>query len=178
MIVVMPTGYGSMEMITRGWAAWQDQALVRLNFSRFGDALYKEVMPRVTQEYPLAPGRDQHAIAGLSMGGAESLLVGLNHPDDFAYVAGFSAGGLGDRNFELIFPGITETSGAGLSKRLKLLWISCGSEDGLFAPNQKLIGWLKERNVDPKVVVTPGRHVWPVWRDNLSNLLPLLFQAK
>lgn len=178
MIVVMPTGYGSMDMITRGWAAWRDPALVQMNFSRFGEALYKEVMPRVTKEYPLAAGREEHAIAGLSMGGAESLLVGLNHPDDFAYVAGFSAGGLGDRNFEAIFPSITDASGAALNKRLKLLWISCGSEDGLFAPNQKLIVWLKGRKVEPRAVTTPGMHVWTVWRDNLSNLVPLLFQAK
>lgn len=178
MIIVMPTGYGSMDMITHGWAAWREPALVQLNFSRFGESLYKEVMPRVKTEYPLAGDRERHAVAGLSMGGAESLLVGLNHVDDFAYVAGFSAGGLGDRNFEMLFPGVTEGSGAAVNKRLKLLWISCGSEDGLLAPNQKLIEWLKARKVEPKVVVTPGMHVWPVWRDNLSNLLPLLFQSK
>ncbi len=178
MIVVMPLGYGSMQMITRGWAAWRDTDLVRLNFLRFGQALYQEVMPRVKAEYPLSARREDHAVAGLSMGGAESLLVGLNHPDDFAYVAGFSAGGLGDSHFDLAFPGVTPESGAALNGKLQLLWISCGTEDGLLAPNEKLIAWLKERKVEPKVVTTPGRHVWPVWRDNLSTLLPLLFTGK
>ncbi len=178
MIVVMPLAYGSMEMITQGWVAWRDVDLVRLNFRRFGEALYGEVMPRVKADYPLSARRDDHAVAGLSMGGAESLLVGLNHPEDFAYVAGFSAGGLGESHFDLAFPAITPESGAALNGKLRLLWISCGTEDGLLDPNRKFVAWLKERNIAPMVVETPGMHVWTVWRDNLSNLLPLLFTGK
>ncbi len=176
MIVVMPLGYGTMEMITRGWIAWRDPALVQENFTKFSEALYQEVMPRVKREFPLSERREDHAIAGLSMGGAESLLVGLNHVDDFAYVAGFSAGGLGTTEFPVQFPAVTAETGPKLQARLKLLWISCGTEDGLFEPNQKLIGWLRERGMQPDAVQTPGRHVWMVWRDNLSQFVPLLFQ--
>lgn len=178
MIVVMPWGYGDMRMITSGWAAWRDPHLVGENFSRFSDALFQEVMPRVKREYPLSDRREDHAIAGLSMGGAETLLVGLNHTDDFAYIGAFSAGGLGDRNFAALFPAITSQTAAEIGGRLRLLWISCGTEDGLFEPNQHLIAWLKEEGVQPKAVQTPGRHVWMVWRDNLSNFLPLLFQSR
>ncbi len=107
MIVVMPLGYGDMDMIKRGWAAWQDPVLVQRNFTLFSKALYTEVMPLVTTEYPIEPGREQHAIAGLSMGGAETLLVGLNHTQDFAWIGAFSAGGLGAGSFAPLFPAST-----------------------------------------------------------------------
>ena len=91
MIVVMPLGYGTMEVITRGWTTWKDPELIHRNYAQFSDMLFREVMPRVKREYPLSDKREEHAIAGLSMGGAESLLTGLNHIDDFAYVGGFSS---------------------------------------------------------------------------------------
>jgi enterochelin esterase-like enzyme len=181
MIVVMPLGYGTMEVITRGWSAWHDPELIRRNYTRFSDALFQEVMLLVRQQYPLSDQREQHAVAGLSMGGAESLLVGLNHIDDFAYVAGFSSAPLGQGesgNYGSSFPAITAQSAPEINSRLRLLWLSCGTEDGLFEPNQKFIAWLKEKGVQPVAVQTPGMHAWMVWRDNLSNFLPLLFQAK
>jgi len=176
MIVVMPLGYGTMDMITRGWAVWRDPETTARNFRDFGRVLYQEIIPRVKAEYPLSEKPEDHAIAGLSMGGAETLLVGLNHTDDFAYIGAFSAGGIGDSNFLSLFPAITPQTGAQVQSKLKLLWISCGEQDGLFQPNQKLIAWLKEQGMQPKAVATPGMHVWMVWRDNLSNLAPLLFQ--
>ena len=176
MIVVMPFGYGTMEMIARGWSAWRDADLPSRNFAKFSDALFQEVIPLVKQQYPLSDKREEHAVAGLSMGGAESLLVGLNHTQDFAYVGGFSAGGLGQGDFARFFPGITAQSGAEINAKLRVLWISCGTEDGLFGPNQAFIAWLKEKGVAPTAIQTPGMHAWMVWRDNLANFLPLLFQ--
>jgi len=178
MIVVMPWGYGDMQMITRGWAAWRDPQLVLSNFMKFSDALFQEVMPRVQQEYPLSDKQQDHAIAGLSMGGAESLLVGLNHPDYFAYVGGFSAGGLGEGPYAAVFPGITQKTAAQINDELRVLWIACGTEDALFAPNQHFIAWLQEQGLHPTVIQTPGRHVWMVWRNNFSKFAPLLFQPK
>lgn len=178
MIVVMPWGYGNMQMITQGWVAWRNPQLVVNNFTQFSNALFQEVMPMVNRQYPLSRKREDHAIAGLSMGGAESLLVGLNHTDDFAYVGGFSAGGLGAGNFAPAFPGITPQSAAGLNKKLRVLWIACGTEDGLNTPNQNFIAWLRQQGLQPTDIHTPGRHVWMVWRDNLSNFAPLLFQSK
>jgi enterochelin esterase family protein len=178
MIVVMPLGYGDMEMIKRGWIAWQDPVLVRRNFKLFGDVLYTEVMPRIDAEYPILPGRENHAIAGLSMGGAETLLVGLNHTQDFAWIGGFSAGGIGSTGFPALFPAITAQTGPKIDASLRLLWISVGTEDGLLEPNRKLIAWLREQGMHPKAVETPGMHVWMVWRDNLAHFAPLLFQPK
>jgi enterochelin esterase-like enzyme len=178
MIVVMPLGYGSMDMITRGWIAWRDPELVTRNFTKFSDALMQEVMPLVKQQYPLSAKREEHAVAGLSMGGAESLLVGLNHAGDFAYVGAFSAGGLGQGNYGPLFPALTTQSAASINASLRLLWIACGTEDGLLVANQKLIAWLKEKGLQPTAIQTPGMHAWMVWRDNLTNLLPLLFQSK
>ncbi|MHB8301746.1 MAG: esterase [Acidobacteriaceae bacterium] len=178
MIVVMPWGYGNMQMISHGWAAWRDPQLVHSNYSRFSDALFQEVMPLVQRQYPLSDKREDHAIAGLSMGGAESLLVGLNHTDYFAYVGGFSAGSLGDGNYAAAFPGITPQSATQIDDKLRLLWIACGMEDGLLAPNQHFIAWLQQQGLHPTVIQTPGRHVWMVWRNNFSKFAPLLFQAK
>jgi enterochelin esterase-like enzyme len=177
MIVVMPWGYGNMQMISRGWAAWRDPQLVVDNFTNFSKALFQEVMPMVQRQYPLSDSHQDHAIAGLSMGGAESLLVGLNHTDYFAYVGGFSAGGLGDGHYAAEFPNITPQSAAQINAQLKLLWIACGTEDGLFPLNQHFIAWLKQQGLHPTVIQTPGRHAWMVWRNNLSNFAPLLFQS-
>jgi enterochelin esterase-like enzyme len=180
MIVVMPLGYGTMEVITRGWSTWKDPELIRLNYSRFSDTLFHEVMPLVKRQYPISDKREDHAVAGLSMGGAESLLVGLNHVDDFAYVGGFSSaplGGTEQDGFALPFPNISAQSAADINTRLRLLWIACGTEDGLFKPNQNFIAWLKEKGLQPTVIQTPGMHVWMVWRDNLSHFAPLLFQS-
>ncbi len=178
MIVVMPLGYGTMEVITRGWTAWQDPELIIRNFTKFSDVLFQEVMPLVKRQYPLSEKREEHAVAGLSMGGAESLLVGLNHPDEFAYVGGFSAGGLGNGDYAPAFPGITPQSAQQLNAKLRLLWIACGTEDHLLAPNQHFIAWLKERRLQPTAIETPGMHAWMVWRENLTSFAPLLFQSK
>lgn len=176
MIVVMPLGYGTMEVIKRGWVSWRDPELVRQNYTGFSDALFQEVMPLVKQQYPISEKREDHAVAGLSMGGAESLRVGLNHLDDFAYIGGFSSAPLGGDDYGSIFPGITSQSAPATNARLRLLWISCGTEDGLFQGNQKFIAWLKERGLKPTAIQTPGMHVWMVWRDNLAHFVPLLFQ--
>ncbi len=180
MIVVMPLGYGTMEVITRGWHTWNDPKLIQRNYSGFSDALFQEVMPLVKKQYPLSEKREEHAVAGLSMGGAESLLVGLNHLDDFAYVGGFSSAPLGGEHgdFAVRFPGITAESAPKINARLGVLWIACGTEDGLLDGNRKFIAWLKQQGLQPVAIETPGRHVWMVWRDNLSQFAPLLFQSK
>ena len=177
MIVVMPWGYGNMQMISRGWAAWRDPKLIADNFAKFSEALFQEVMPLIQEQYPVSDRREDHAVAGLSMGGAESLLVGLNHTDYFAYVGGFSAGGLGEGNYTAAFPGITPQSATEINEKLRLLWIACGTEDGLFQPNQHFIAWLRQQGLHPTAIETPGRHVWMVWRNNFSKFAPLLFQS-
>jgi len=94
MIVVMPLGYGTMEMIRVGWDAWSHPQLRKQNFDKFREALLREVMPRAESEYRITKDRNARAIAGLSMGGSESLLTGLNNLDKFAWIGAFSSGGI------------------------------------------------------------------------------------
>src|SRR5262249_47467499 len=85
MIVVMPLGYGAPEML-QGWNVWSKADVVSRNFTKFREALLTEVIPAVESAYLVEKDRKSRAIAGLSMGGSESLLTGLNALDKFACV--------------------------------------------------------------------------------------------
>jgi enterochelin esterase-like enzyme len=171
MIVVMPLGYGTMEIIALGWGAWSHTDVRDKNFSRFREALLTEVMPKVESEYRVMKDRNSRAIAGLSMGGSESLLTGLNNLDKFAFVGAFSAGGLPEP-FEKDFPALDSKA----NQQLKVLWIACGTEDRLITANRNLREWLKTKGVNHTDIETPGMHTWMVWRRNLSEFAPLLFR--
>jgi len=171
MIVVMPLGYGTLEMARRGWNAWGDTELRDRNFNKFREALLAEVMPRVESEYRIAKDRNARAIAGLSMGGSESLLTGLNNLDKFAWVGAFSSGGISEE-FQKDFPALD----AKANQQLRLLWIACGTEDHLIGINRNLRAWLKARGLRATEIETPGSHTWMVWRRNLAEFAPLLFR--
>jgi Enterochelin esterase and related enzymes len=172
MIVVMPLGYGTMEIVRLGWGGGPGNSQVRdQNFSRFREALLTEVMPKVESEYRVASDRNSRAIAGLSMGGSESLLTGLNNLDKFAWIGAFSSGGLPEP-FEKNFPSLDSKA----NQQLRLLWIACGTEDRLIAANRNLREWLKSKGVQHTDIETPGMHTWMVWRRNLSEFAPLLFR--
>jgi enterochelin esterase-like enzyme len=171
MIVVMPLGYGTMEIIDLGWGAWGHTDVRDRNFANFRAALLTEVMPQVEGEYRVTKDRNARAIAGLSMGGSESLLTGLNNLDKFAWVGAFSSGGIPD-DFQKDFP----TLDANANQQLRLLWIACGTEDGLITVNRSLREWLKTKGVKVTEIETPGMHTWMVWRRNLSEFAPLLFR--
>jgi enterochelin esterase family protein len=171
MIIVMPLGYGDMEVIRLGSFNRSKDAM-RRNLSRFTDILLGEVVPQVEASYRVKKDRESRAIAGLSMGGAESLLTGLNHLDQFAWVGAFSSGGLDLRDFSTEFPSLD----ASANKKLKRLWIACGTEDELIKINRQFKSWLKDKGVQFTDVETPGMHTWMVWRRNLAALTPLLFR--
>jgi enterochelin esterase-like enzyme len=172
MIVVMPLGYGTMEMVRVGWGGLANHPDVREeSFRKFRDALLTEVMPKVESEYRVTKDRDSRAIAGLSMGGAESLRTGLNALDKFAWIGSFSAGGLPEP-FDSDFPGLD----AKANQQLKLLWIACGTEDRLITPNRNLREWLKTKGINHTDIETPGMHTWMVWRRNLAEFAGLLFR--
>ncbi len=174
MIVVMPLGYGAPEIVhpTPGVSAFGNAALREKNFNNFRSALIDEVIPAVDRAFKTNPNREARAIAGLSMGGAESLLTGLNRPDKFSWVGGFSSGGLSD-DFAADFPQLS----AEANSQYHLIWIACGSEDRLIATNRKLVDWLKTKGVHATQIETPGMHTWMVWRRNLIAFTPLLFQG-
>lgn len=169
MIVVMPLGYGTMEIVRPG--AWRNMELRNRNFAKFREALLTEVLPRIEREYRVSRDRAGRAVAGLSMGGAESLLTGLNAPDKFAWIGAFSSGGIPD-DFASDFPGLD----ANANQHLRLLWIACGTEDGLITVNRNLRAWLKSRGVKVTEIETAGSHTWIVWRRNLAEFVSLLFR--
>jgi enterochelin esterase-like enzyme len=173
MIVVMPLGYGAPAVLTGGWAHVGNAALFQENYEKFGDTLLQEVVPMVEKGYRARADRDSRAIAGLSMGGAETLYVGLNHLDKFAYIGSFSAGGL-NQNYAQTFPGLDASANA----KLRVFWMSVGKDDRLLAPNEKFRDWLEGKGIHVQWVETSGAHWWPVWRQNLVDLLPQLFRQK
>lgn len=171
MIVVMPLGYGTMEMIRLHWEAWRHPDVRDTNFKRFTQALLTEVMPQVEDEYRIVEDRNSRALAGLSMGGSESLLTGLNNLDKFAWIGAFSSGGIPE-DFGKDFPVLDAQS----AQQLHLLWISCGTGDHLITLNRNLRAWLKSKGIQPTEIETPGEHTWMVWRRNLMEFAPLLFK--
>ena len=175
MIIVMPLGYGAPEIVQRPQgqrSPFNNTGLREKNFTNFTAALINEVIPQVERIYKVESNRDARAIAGLSMGGAESLLTGLNHLDKFSWVGAFSAGGLGE-DLAAAFPQLN----ASANQQLHLLWIACGTDDRLITANRNLITWLKGKDIHLTRIETPGMHTWMVWRRNLVNFAPLLFQA-
>jgi enterochelin esterase-like enzyme len=169
MIIVMPLGYGAPEVLNRGGIK---PDTYRLNLTRFRETLLTEIIPQVEKEYRVDRRREMRAIAGLSMGGAESLYTGLNNLDKFAYIASFSAGGLGE-DYDVLFPNLDTST---VNKQLKLLWIACGTEDRLIDTNRKFRDMLAAKYIRFLPIETPGMHTWMVWRRNLAALAPLLFQ--
>jgi enterochelin esterase-like enzyme len=171
MIVVMPLGYGTMDMIRAAWGAWNRADLRDTNFRKFSEALLTEVMPRAESEYRITKDRDARAITGLSMGGSESLLTGLNNLNKFSWIGAFSSGGIPD-DFQKDFPSLD----AKANQQIHLLWIACGTEDHLITINRDFRGWLKTKGVKATEIETSGMHTWMVWRRNLAEFAPLLFQ--
>jgi enterochelin esterase-like enzyme len=176
MIVVMPLGYGTMDFVQAGWNAWSNTELRDRNFKKFTEALLTEVMPKVESEYHVTKDRNARAIAGLSMGGSESLLTGLNHLDKFSWIGAFSSGGLPE-DFAADFPSLgPQAQDAKTILQLHLVWIACGTDDNLIKLNRSLRAWLKSNGVQHTAIELPGGHVWMLWRRNLADFAPLLFR--
>jgi enterochelin esterase-like enzyme len=171
MLIVMPLGYGAPEILFPASGGLQAPGIGQRNFDRFREALLTEVIPRVESEYLVRKGRDSRAIAGLSMGGAESLLTGLNTVQEFAWIGAFSSGGI-TADFDKEFPGLN----AGANAQLRLLWIACGVDDHLIEINRALRAWLASKDIRHVDIETPGAHNWLVWRRNLTEFTPLLFR--
>jgi enterochelin esterase-like enzyme len=172
MLVVMTLGYGAPEILRGGFGGFSRNPEVRdRNFAKFSEALLGEVLPRVESAYLVNKDRNSRAIAGLSMGGSESLLTGLNNLDKFAWVGAFSSGGIPEE-FDKDFPKLD----AKANNQLKLLWIACGVDDRLIELNRKLRSWLEAKGVHKVDIETPGAHTWMVWRRNLVAFSGLLFR--
>jgi len=157
-LVVMPFGYG----VPPGTGGD--------NTAQFSRDLLEDVIPFVQAKYRAYTDRDRRAIAGLSMGGGQSLTIGLNHLDLFSYVAGFSAA---QRPAEF-----AKTFGKlkGANEKLHLLWVGCGRQDSLMDNNKAFSDFMKAQGVKHVFHESEGAHTWIVWRQYLNELAPLLFQ--
>jgi enterochelin esterase family protein len=173
LVVVMPYGYAYLPAspLASGNDAMKRQ---RDLFSR---DLREDLIPFVQANYRVQADREHRAIAGLSLGGAQALGIGLTHTDLFSRVAGFSAalgavtspqaGGL---DFKALIGDAKTVNG-----RLSLLWVGCGTEDTLFESNKAFAGLLTSSGVRHTFHVTEGAHTWQVWRRYLHHVAPLLF---
>jgi len=162
MVVVMLDGHAAVSSGAGG--PQNNTALFELD-------LLEDVLPLVEKAYRLKPGPENRGIVGLSMGGGQSLTIGLNHSDRFAWVGGFSASVPSKESVAASLDNAATTNA-----RLKLLWIACGKDDFLLRRNEEFIALLKERNVRHDWRLTEGNHSWPVWRTYLADFTTLLFQ--
>jgi enterochelin esterase-like enzyme len=169
MIVVMPTGYGLDWDKLRDAGSSSAVAVRDRNNSNFAATLTGEIMPQIESLYRASKDRNDHAIIGNSMGGAESLVAGLNGLDRFAWIGALSPGSLGD-NLAAQFPSLAA------GPKPTLLWIECGVDDRLMVFNRQLRTWLTQQDVAHVDVESPGGHSWQVWRRDVPTFLSLIFQ--
>jgi enterochelin esterase-like enzyme len=170
MLVVMPLSYGDMAFIEGGLAMWDDAATRTRNFTLFSEALRTEILPQVEAGYHVSRRAVDRAISGLSMGGRESLTIGLEHPELFAWVGGFSSA-LEEFDVTKDLPSTLPPGGG-----RRLLWVACGVGDDLIGPHRKFVRWLAEKKIPATALETPGAHTYMVWRENLVAFAPLLFR--
>jgi len=169
-VVVMPFGYPSPPSAPS--AGGGGFGSVTEGFSK---DLLGDVIPYVESHYRVVADRDHRAIAGLSMGGIESLTIGLSHLAEFSYVGGFSAA-ISPPGFAKDFAGIAADP-KGANARLHLLWIGCGTDDGLFPASTSFSKLLDDAQVKHEFYKIPGAHTWIVWRQFLREFAPQLFQT-
>jgi enterochelin esterase-like enzyme len=141
------------------------------NTTAYERDLLEDVMPFVEANYRVKTDPAGRAIAGLSMGGGQSLTIGLNRLDRFAWVVGFSSA---VPSREAIAGTLNDAKAT--NEKLKLLWIGCGKDDFLRQRNEEFIALLKEKDIRHEWHLTDGNHSWPVWRIYLGELAPKLFQ--
>jgi enterochelin esterase-like enzyme len=142
--------------------------------SPFARDLVDEVMPMIERTYKVSRKPDERAIAGLSMGGGQTINLAFARPQLFRYVALMSPAASG--RVAEFYPDAVKNPAA-LNKQFKLLWIGVGKDDGLTGPgDHAFAAALEKLGINRTFAVTPGRHEWTVWRHQLADLAPKLFK--
>ena len=186
MIVVMPAGHQPPQGAAATGAA---AALAPSGINRFTQELVDDVMPYVERRYRTLADRPHRAIAGLSMGGSQTLDIAFRHLARFAYIGVFSSGATlgGGRGAA---PGATpappppdweavhlaDLDNTGLKQGTRLIWLATGVDDRLIAATRTTVEVLKKHGFQPEFKETPGAHTWLVWRDYLREFAPRLFR--
>lgn len=187
MVVVMPAGHTRAFGGGRRGAPPAERAPERPPVDEFGQDFVGDIMPFVEKTYRVSNERKDRAIAGLSMGGGQTLNIAIPHLDQFAYFGVYSSGVFGiaggggrgggggtgpsweERHKEFL-------DNAELKAGLKLVWFATGKDDFLIGTSRATVEMLKKHNFDVVYNETPGGHTWINWRIYLSEFAPLLFQ--
>ena len=168
-------------------------------YSPFPNSVVNDVVPFVESHYRVIPNRDSRAIAGFSMGGAATLYAGFANLDKFCWIAGFSSAvvawpgvfartappsganlagpgigqGVDKEALSKLFPNIDSS----VNSQLKMLYISCGTADGLITSNRQFKEWLRSKDIRFIDVETEGYgHLWNFWRISLTDVAQRLFK--
>ena len=167
MIVVLPNGRAMKDDRAVGNVMAPDKVAA---FATFEKDLLKDLIPFIESHYSVLKDRENRAIAGLSMGGGQSLNFGLGNLDTFAWVGGFSSAP-NTKEPKLLVPDPESAK-----KQLKLLWISCGDKDGLLGFSKRTHEYLDEHEVPHIYYVEPGVHDFKVWKNDLYLFSQMLFK--
>ena len=165
MIIVMPNGRAQKNDRAEGDVMRSAPA-----FAAFEEDLLKDLIPAIESRYSVQADREHRALAGLSMGGGQSLNFGLGNLDTFAWVGGFSSAPNTKRPADLV-PDPDKAK-----KQLKLLWLSCGNKDGLIGISQGVHVYLKEKDVPHIWNVDSHAHDATHWRNNLYYFAQHVFR--
>jgi enterochelin esterase family protein len=180
MIVVMPMGHtGPFRFGPPGDRSFERQ------MNDFADDFVKELRPLVERNYRVIADRANRALAGLSMGGAQTLNIGFAHLDDYGYLGVFSAGifgitggpGGGPPSTRWEDEHKTTLDDAELKKGLRLIWFGCGKDDFLVQTSNATVDMLRKHKFEVASKESGGGHTWLNWRDYLSEFAPLLFKG-
>lgn len=187
MVVVMPHGHPVQSASVGPFALVPPAGEPgMLNFRLFTRDLLDQIIPFVERNYRVYTDPDRRAIGGLSMGGFQSIEIGLAHPELFRYVLAYS-GGFGALGAQPPAESIETQSTwkdllanpAAARKNLRLLFLGSGQQEtGMRASGQQLVRLLQERDVNARWSDYPGGHVFSVWRNHLNESVPLLFKPK
>ena len=165
MIVVMPNGRAQPNDRAEGNVMATAPA-----FAKFERDLLDDLIPFVESKYSVNSNRESRALAGLSMGGGQSLNFGLGHLDTFAWVGGFSSAPNTKPPAELV-PDPEKAAG-----QLRLLFISCGNKDGLIRISQGVHAYLKANHVPHIWHVDDHAHDFQHWKKALYQFAQRIFQ--
>jgi enterochelin esterase family protein len=140
-------------------------------YESFERDLIEDVIGYVQTNYRVSTDQKDRAVAGLSMGGGQSLTIGLGHLDLFGWIGAFSSAVPEGANIEKLL-----AEPEAINNKLKLLWIGCGRKDFLFERNQQFFERLRKEKINHVAHITDGAHEWRLWRIYLSEFVPLLFR--
>lgn len=157
----------------------------RPTVDEFSEDFTKDIMPYIEKHYRVKTDRKDRAIAGLSMGGGQTLNIGIPHLDEFAYIGVYSSGIFGiiprpngparqGPSFEEQHKDVLDN--AKLKKGLKLFWFATGKDDGLLETSKATVAMFKKHGFDAQFHESEGGHTWINWHDYLHEFAPQLFQ--